>query len=119
MFLNFASRFIICPLVVWIGQALGAVRFATGGQILTVGLLLAVLAIVMDMIVLPLVGNAVATVTDFFAATAFLWIAGQFATGALVTLTGAAVVGALLAATEWAMHSWLRAATGDRRQRVR
>ncbi|MFZ5825240.1 MAG: DUF2512 family protein [Bacillota bacterium] len=118
MFLNFASRFIVCPLVVWIGQALGAVRFATGGQILTVGLMLAVLAIVMDLIILPLVGNGVATVVDFFAATAFIWIAGQFATGALVTFTGAAIVGALLAATEWAMHSWLGAVTADRRRRA-
>lgn len=118
MFLNLASRFIVCPLVVWIGQAIGSLRFATGGQILTVGLLVAALAIVMDLFVLPLVGNGVATVTDFVAATAFLWIAGQFAAGALVTVTGAAVVGFLLASTEWAMHSWLGAVT-DRRRRVR
>lgn len=116
MLLNFASRFLICPLVVWIGQAVGAVRFATGMQILTVGLLLAALAITMDMLILPLVGNSVATLTDFLAATLFLWFAGQLAAGAVVTWTGAAVVGGLLAATEWAAHSWLGAVTRDRRR---
>lgn len=107
MLLNLASRFVVCPLIVWVGQAIGSLRFATGGQILTVGLLIAVLSIVMDLFLLPLVGNGVATITDFVAATAFLWIAGQFATLALVTWTGAAIVGFLLAASEWAMHSWL------------
>lgn len=110
MLLNFASRFIVCPLVVWIGQAIGSLRFATGAQVLTVGVLIAILSIVMDLIVLPLVGNGVATLTDWVLATAFLWIAGQVATGALVTWTGAAIVGFLLAATEWANHSWLGAA---------
>lgn len=118
MLLNFASRFLICPLVLWLGQAIGAVRFATGGQILTVGLLVAALSIVMDLFILPLVGNGVATVTDFVVATVFLWLAGQTARGALVTWTGAAVVAVMLAATEWAMHSWLGAAAG-RRRRVR
>ncbi|MFZ5816143.1 MAG: DUF2512 family protein [Bacillota bacterium] len=116
MMLNFASRFVVCPLVVFLGQAIGSLRFATGGQILVVGLLIAALSVVMDMLILPRVGNPVATVTDFAAATAFLWIAGQVAAGALVTFTGAAIVGALLASTEWAMHSWLKAAGIDRRR---
>lgn len=117
MLLNFAARFIVCPFVVLLGQAIGAVRFLTGGQILATGLLLAALSIVMDLVVLPVVGNALATVIDFFASSAFLWIAGQVAMGALVTFTGAMTVGVMLAATEWAMHSWLGATR--RRRRVR
>lgn len=107
MMLNFASRFFVCPLVVWLGQAIGSLRFATGAQVLAVGLLAALLSIVIDLFILPLVGNGVATVTDFMLATAFLWVAGTMAVGAVVTWTGAAVVGLMLAATEYAMHGWL------------
>lgn len=117
MLLNFASRFIVCPLVLWLGQAIGAVRFATGAQVMTVGLLIAGLSIVMDLIILPLVGNRVATVIDFVVATAFLWIAGQVALAARVTWTGAAVVAIMLASTEWAMHRYLQVAADRRRLR--
>lgn len=117
MLLNFASRFIVCPLVVWLGQAIGSLRFATGGQVLTVGLLIAALSIVMDLFILPLVGNRIATATDFVAATLFLWIAGTVAGGAVVTWTGAAVVALMLAATEWAMHRHLQLRIDRRRHR--
>ncbi len=117
MLLNFASRFLICPLVVLLGQVIGALRFANLTQVVTVGLLIAVLSVVMDLFVLPVVGNTIATGTDLLLATAFLWLAGQVARGALVTLTGALVVGIMLAATEYASHAWLLAA--ERRNRRR
>jgi|GEM_PF-7051496 len=117
MLLNFASRFVICPLVVLLGQVIGSVRFASTTQILSVGLLLAALSVVMDLFILPVVGNVTATATDLVAVTLFLWLAGQLAAGAVVTLSGALVVGIMLAATEYATHAWLLALDAQRRRR--
>lgn len=119
MLLNYASRFIICPLAVYIGQALGAVRFATGGQIITVGIILAIFSVVADSVILPRVGNPMATAMDWVAATVVLWFFGLVAAGALVTWAGAAITAAILAATEFAMHSWLNAVRGWREHKRR
>ena len=114
MLLNYASRFIVCPLVVWVGQALGAVRFASGAQIITVGILLAIVSVLADATILPRVGNPLSTALDWVAATVIIWFFGVAAAGAVVTWAGAAITGAILAATEFGMHSWLNAVRGWR-----
>jgi hypothetical protein len=116
MALNYASRFLICPFVVWLGQSFGFVRFTTGWQILMVGFILAGFSVAADSMILPAVGNAMATLMDWGAATLILWLSGWVFPGAVVPFLGALYTGALLAASEWVMHRWLGAAREDRRR---
>lgn len=61
-----------------------------------------------DMLILPALGNGVATAADGFIAALTIWVMQFALRGLAVTFWGAIIVGAVLAVGEWFFHGYVR-----------
>lgn len=116
--LNALSRFVLCPLLVALGDAIFPVSviYANQGQWVITGAILAALGIAMDMTLLDRLGHVGAYAADTLAATLVIWFSQRFLPGAAITFGGALGTGLLLGLSEVAMHRWVQA---SRRRGVR
>ncbi|QGT99578.1 hypothetical protein SYNTR_0985 [Candidatus Syntrophocurvum alkaliphilum] len=101
-------KIIVCPLVVYLAHLLiPQVVYLQIWQPLVVGLILAFLGHVMELLLLNEATVIYTALIDFVAASLIIYISGIFFVGAIITIMGAIITGAILAATELAQHIYL------------
>lgn len=114
---NALSRFIICPLVVALGDwVFAGVQLPGWTGWIIVGFVLAAAGTVMDMTLLDRLGHVGSFVTDTAVATVVIWGAQFFLAGSFATWGAALGTGLLLGLSEVVMHRWVQA---SRRRGVR
>ncbi|WP_100405547.1 DUF2512 family protein [Bacillus solitudinis] len=101
-------KIFVCPITVMIASLIFAnVYYANLIQAITVGLVLAVAAHMMEVLILKKRTFWISTIIDFFAAALIVYVvSGLFATS-VVTIGGAFLTAILLTFTEVIQHSWL------------
>ncbi|QGH33985.1 hypothetical protein GI584_08095 [Gracilibacillus salitolerans] len=101
-------KLIVCPITVIIASLIFPnVEYANLWQPIIVGLVLAVLAQMMEVMMLKEDTFVLSTVMDFVAATLIVYFISLFFVNAEVTFMGALFTGVLLAITEIPQHSYL------------
>ncbi|MBH8593321.1 hypothetical protein I8U27_18155 [Paenactinomyces guangxiensis] len=98
----------VCPTVVVLSAFLFRdVYYPALWQPIVVGLVLAVAAHAMEILMLRRGTFWISNIIDFVAATVIMYISPFFFAGARVTWVGAALTGFLLTVTEYFQHLWL------------
>lgn len=101
-------KLIICPLTVYISDILfKGVFYSTIYQPIVVGLILAVSAHMMEVLMLKRDTQWMSLALDFVAATAIVYFSQFFLRGSVVSLNGALLTAFLLGITEYFQHMWL------------
>lgn len=101
-------KLFVCPLTVIASDLLFPnVNYSNIYQPIIVGLVLAVMAHIMDVLLLKRGTFWMSNISDFIAATLIVYVVSLFFSGAVVTFFGAILTGLLLAFTEYVQHLWL------------
>lgn len=101
-------KLIVCPLVVILSDALlDSVNYASIYQAIGVGIVLALLAHTMEVMVLRKGTFWISTAADFIAAFAVVYLSQFVLYGTFITFTGALITALLLTVTEYFQHSYL------------
>ncbi|SFI83885.1 DUF2512 family protein [Thermoflavimicrobium dichotomicum] len=102
-------KLFVCPAVVWISTFLFQdVYYPAPYQSLVTGLILAIVAHLMELMVLRPGTFWLSTGADFLAATVIVYISQWFFAGSRITWAGALLTAFFLAVTEYFQHIWLR-----------
>ncbi|WHH60054.1 DUF2512 family protein [Petroclostridium sp. X23] len=105
---GFIMKLIICPIVVIISDALlNSVNYASIYQSIGVGIVLAVFAHMMEVLILREGTFWISTIADFIAALGVVYLSQFVLYGAVVTFAGALITSLLLAITEYFQHVFL------------
>ena len=105
---GFLVKLIICPLTVLAADILfPQVYYPSVFQAILVGVILAVGAYAMEVLLLKRGTFWISTAVDFIAATLIVFVVSLLLPGARVTLLGAIMTALLLSITEYVQHLWL------------
>ncbi|OYD08253.1 DUF2512 family protein [Paludifilum halophilum] len=101
-------KLIVCPSVVLLSTAMFAdVYYPYIYQPIIVGLVLAVVGHMMELLLLKRGTFWLSNIMDFIAATAIVYFSAFFFAGAQMTVIGALLTGFLLTVAEYFQHLWL------------
>lgn len=101
-------KLIACPLTIVFADALfRGVRYASIYQSIGVGLILAVLAHLLETVILKKGTLWISTIADFGAAFVIIYFSQYFLRNARVTFTGALLTAILVALIEYFVHTYL------------
>lgn len=99
-------KFVMVTAILWVVLGMFGVSF---GNILFTSILLTVIALAGDMLVLPRIGNVVATIADFGLAFVLIWLVGSFLYEQPVRVGIAAFLSAIVIALgEFLFHMYLQ-----------
>lgn len=105
---GFIIKLFMCPIIVIVSAYLFPnVDYPAIYQPIIVGLVLAVIAHMMELMLLKRGTFWISTVADFIAATLIVYFVSLLFTGTVVTFLGAVLTGILLAISEYFQHLWL------------
>lgn len=105
---GYIVKLIVCPIMVIIaGMVFPNVNFANLFQPIMLGILLATVGYLMELMILNRKTIGLSTVADLAASTLFLYFFAMFFRGAVVTFFGAFLTAVLLGVTEYVQHRWL------------
>jgi len=107
MLTNLIVKIVACPLLLYIADAMfPQVDYATIGQIIGVGLVIAGIAYFLDGLLLrqAKVDSMSSAVADLAAVTAVVWLSQFVLPGVRITFIGALLTGVLLGLAEYALH---------------
>jgi Protein of unknown function (DUF2512) len=99
-------KFVMVTAILWVVLGMFGVSF---GNILFTSILLTVISLAGDMLVLPRIGNVVATIADFGLAFVLIWLVGSFLYEQPVRVGIAAFLSAIVIALgEFLFHMYLQ-----------
>ncbi|MGE4284915.1 MAG: DUF2512 family protein [Clostridia bacterium] len=105
---GFIMKLIMCPLIVVIYDALlNNVNYASIYQSIGIGIFLAVLAHMMEVLILREGTFWISTIVDLVAAFGIVYLSQFVLRGAAVTFTGALIISLLLTISEYFQHLFL------------
>lgn len=106
--LGFIMKIILMPVVVALSDYfLANVNYGSLYQAVMVGIIIAVIGQLMEVMLLRRGTVWTSTVLDFAAAYAVVYFSQYFFPGSSVTLVGAFMVAVVIGLTEYLMHRWL------------
>lgn len=101
-------KLISCPLIVYIANSfIPGIRYANLLQIILVGVIIALMGHLMEVLLLRTTTVTISTVLDFLAAFVIVYLSRFFFTTATITFTGAFITALLIALGEYVQHQYL------------
>ncbi|MDY0396603.1 DUF2512 family protein [Virgibacillus halophilus] len=105
---GFILKIILCPVaVLFASWLLTNVTFSNWYQPIVLGIVIAIVGYFMEVLMLRKDTNWLATLLDFFMATAIVYFGSLMFVNSFVSFWGAVFTGLLVAATEVFQHYWL------------
>lgn len=105
---GFILKLIGCPLLVYIADLfIPGVRYANIVQIILVGVIIAIVGHLMEVLLLRSTTITMSTILDFLAAFAIVYLSQFFLPGAAITFAGALLTALIIAIAEYAQHLYL------------
>ncbi|MCX7923477.1 MAG: YndM family protein [Clostridia bacterium] len=103
--ISFLLKLLLLPGVIFLADSLSpAINYATGWQVISVGVFLAIVSYMMDALLLRNVGSGVSAVIDFVTAAVVIYLSQFVLAGAYATFLGTLFAAAFLALSEYLTH---------------
>ncbi|MCC5910890.1 MAG: DUF2512 family protein [Clostridiaceae bacterium] len=101
-------KLVVCPAVVLLGSILlDGINYTSLYQPTIVGLILAILAHMMEVVILRPGSSVISHLMDFVVASLFIYYSQLFFANVTITIYAAMITAFLLTITEYFQHEWL------------